>query len=186
MSKRNGGELSVSVLVVCVVLLLCGAVAYKEYGKWKKKADAQQAIVFAAEAAKAKTIADAAAYESAKAAYKAGALALKPGLDEFSDALQVAKSTGRMALATPVLRMQKAYRQFQNFQTSACLSKGKESAEKYMEYTILGFTEFMSESGSEIRMSSVHFKRAADADQRSAQEFEGCAPKPPQIQGPSQ
>ena len=186
MSKRDHGELSVSVIVVCVVLLLCGAVAYKEYGKWKKKADAQQAIVLAAEAAKAKAIADAAAYESAKAAHKAGVLALKPALDEFADALQVAKSTGRMALATPVLSMQKAYRQFQNLQTSACLSKGKKSAETYMEYTILGFTEFMSESGSEIRMSPLHFKRAAEADLRSAEEFEECAPKPPQTESPSQ
>ena len=185
MYKRNHGALSLPLIVVCIVLLLCGAVAYKEYGKWKSKVDAQQAIALAAEKTKAKALADAAAYESAKAAHKASALALKPALDEFTDALQVAKSTGRIQLATPVLSMQKAYRRFQDLQTSECLSKGKKSAEEWMKYTILGFTEFMTERGDDLHMSTVHFAAAAKADAKSGEELEACTPKLPEVEAPS-
>ena len=157
--------------------------AFKEHGKWKKKEDAQRAIVLAAEATKARASADAAAYDAAKAAYMASVLALKPNVNEFSDALQVAKSTGRIALATPVLSMQKAYRHFQDLQTTACLSIGKKSSEEWMRLTILGFTEFMQESRDSIMsMSSVHFAAAAKADAKSAEELEACAPKPLQIE----
>lgn len=185
LGKGNNGQLSVPIILVCAILLVCGAVAVKEYGKWKKKADAQQAILVAAEAAKAKVAADVAAYELAKATHKASVLALRPALDEFSDALQVAKSTGRIALPTPVLSMQKAYRRFQDLQTTECLSVAKKSVEEWMRYSILGFTEFMQENrDTVISMSTVHFAAAAKADARAAEEFEACAPKPPEPETP--
>ncbi len=155
MRNRKRGAITVTGIVLCVVLVLLAAVGYKEFGKWKKKADTQKAIATAAETAKAKADADERA-ERAKVdadtalriadlqTYTNETTAMDKAFQEFLDAKAVAHSISRIGLATPVLTLQASRRKFLEIPVGKCLEGAKLTLAASMASAVSGFTTFMS------------------------------------------
>jgi Na+-transporting NADH:ubiquinone oxidoreductase subunit NqrC len=166
LKNRECGGMSFPAMVLCIVLLLLGAVGYKEFGKWQKKADEQKVIAAAADVEKTKAAAVAKAEEGKAiadekaaqanadadvtqraadlAAYNSDTTAMDKAFQEFLDAKKVAHSTSRIGLATPVLALQAARRKFLDLQVGKCLDGAKQTLAASMASAVSGFTIFMS------------------------------------------
>mgnify|MGYP007096416324 CR=1 FL=1 len=64
-------------------------------------------------------------------------------VSHFMDTLTVAKSTGRIALATPVLQMQNERNSLKSIEATGCMLKVKEKYLQGMDKVINGFVIFM-------------------------------------------
>lgn len=76
------------------------------------------------------------------------ALELLDKSQKFGEAVNLAGSTGRIALASPVATLQRIKQETENVETTGCLSPAKQDTITAMNYCIEGFMKFMKEQSS--------------------------------------
>lgn len=83
------------------------------------------------------------------AAYEKERTALRNQVDKWQDAMKLAGSTSRIALAGPVKSMQDIRRETSTIKVSKCLTPAMETLSSGMDHQINGFLQFMQGSEHE-------------------------------------
>lgn len=109
--------------LLVLLIVFAGAVGYK----LKAKADA----------------------EKERAAITSAVVALQAYGPKWSDAFAIANSTGRIALAGPVAKLQEIRRAVADADAPLCLQANKRYLAAAMQEVIDGFLQFMAQSASE-------------------------------------
>lgn len=150
---------SVWVILLVLAALVLGAWQYSEHKAEQKRAAREAAENEAQQRERAAREAERLELEKRLAAEKAKSDALvtaNKALDalliRWDDALKVAHSTGRIALATPVASLQGLRREAAELTVSPCMDPAKALLEKSMQNTVDGFIVFMR---NELKIGDV-------------------------------
>ena len=159
---------SLWMILGCMVLLLVGSWQFSRHKEAKRADKASADAVAQKEANEERLTAERKAVEGRQVDAKKRQDALQVSLRavddllaRWGDAMQIASSTSRVALATPVGVLQSIKREAEQLTVPPCLDSGKAELVKSMEASVEGYLVFMrneAQLGNEL--AKVYFDQA--------------------------